>query len=161
MGGAAAGIDEVVWVNVPKLPDNAAVLVFVVAAYSGGCLKDVVNGKLHLLEESAKSEVACWDMEKSTGAVDVVGAMFRSSSGWSMRVIDEPAQQGQHFMDILPLIADVIRAFIPSAPKRQKVAFAMEKVGLWTSHRTSDPSPWAWVGTPTAVRWILMYLQYF
>jgi len=66
-------------------------------------------------------------MEQGSGAVDVVAAMFRCGTGWSLRIIDEPAQSGRHFMDILPLLGDVIRVFIPSAPKRQKVAFAMEK----------------------------------
>jgi len=33
-------------------------------------------------------------------------------------------------MDILPLISEVTRMFIPTAPKRQKVAFAMEKGGV-------------------------------
>merc|ERR1712232_1365546 len=32
--------------------------------------------------------------------------------------------------DILPLLADTVRSFIPHAPKRQKVAFAMEKGGV-------------------------------
>merc|ERR1719517_274431 len=44
-----------------------------------------------------------------------------------MRIIDLPAQRGRHFMDILPLLSQVVRGFIPSAPKQQKVAFAMEK----------------------------------
>jgi tellurium resistance protein TerZ len=30
-------------------------------------------------------------------------------------------------MDILPLLSQVVRSFVPSAPQRQKVAFAMEK----------------------------------
>lgn len=125
--GIASGIDEQVWVNIPKLPDSVAALVFVIAAHSGGNLRDVANGKLHILEENARNEIARWDMEQSDGSVDVVGAMFRSGSGWSLRIIDEPAQQGRHFMDILPLLANVIRVFIPNAPQRQKVAFAMEK----------------------------------
>jgi len=33
-------------------------------------------------------------------------------------------------MDILPLLAETCRVFIPHAPKRQKVAFAMEKGGV-------------------------------
>merc|ERR1711972_719260 len=33
-------------------------------------------------------------------------------------------------MDVLPLLSDTIRMFIPSAPKKQKVAFAMEKGGV-------------------------------
>merc|ERR1719230_1235889 len=33
-------------------------------------------------------------------------------------------------MDVLPLLSDTIRLFIPTAPRRQKVAFAMEKGGV-------------------------------
>lgn len=62
--------------------------------------------------------------------MDVVAAMFRQGPGWRLRIVDVPAQTGQHFMDILPLLAETIRVFIPNAPKRQKVAFAMEKGGV-------------------------------
>jgi len=140
-GDEAAGkpdnISEMVWVNLRKLPPNVAVLVFVVAAYSGGFLKDVANGQLHVLEEAESREIALFEMEKSAASVDVVASMFRQpssisggASNWKMRIIDEPAQRGQHFMDILPLLSDVIRIFLPSAPRRQKVAFAMEKGGV-------------------------------
>jgi len=140
-GDEAAGkpnnIEEMVWVNLRKLPPNVAVLIFVVAAYSGGFLKDVANGQLHVLEEAESREIALFEMEKSAASVDVVAAMFRQpssitggASNWKMRIIDEPAQRGQHFMDILPLLSDVIRIFLPSAPRRQKVAFAMEKGGV-------------------------------
>merc|ERR1719382_2097025 len=72
-------------------------------------------------------------MERSAASVDVVAAMYRQpekGTEWHMRIIDEPAQQGQHFMDILPLLSNVIRVFVPHAPARQKVAFAMEKGGV-------------------------------
>merc|ERR1719191_57598 len=72
-------------------------------------------------------------MERSAASVDVVAAMFRSGPGspdWKLRIIDEPAQSGQHFMDILPLLSQVIRGFLPGAPPRQKVAFAMQKGGV-------------------------------
>jgi len=137
-GDEAAGkpnnIEEMVWVNLRKLPPNVAVLVFVVAAYSGGFLKDVANGQLHVLEEAESREIALFEMERSAASVDVVAAMFREPSSvaadWKLRIIDEPAQRGQHFMDILPLLSEVIRSFVPQAPKRQKVAFAMEKGGV-------------------------------
>lgn len=131
-GGKPKGIQELVWVNLKKLPPNVSLLVFVVAAYSGGFLKDVANGQLHVLEEQESREVALFEMERSQGSVDVVAAMFkdRTTSNWKFRIIDEPAQKGQHFMDILPLLADTCRIFIPNAPKRQKVAFAMEKGGV-------------------------------
>jgi len=123
-------IEEMVWVNLQKLPANVGVLIFVVAAYAGGFLRDVSNGQLHVLEERQTNEVALFEMERSPASVDVVAAMFRGASGWKLRIIDLPAQSGQHFMDILPLLSQVIRTFIPNAPQRQKVAFAMEKGGV-------------------------------
>ncbi|CAK9048743.1 unnamed protein product [Durusdinium trenchii] len=74
--------------------------------------------------------MAVYDMERSKAGVDVVAAMVRSGTTWKMQIIEEPAEQGQHFMDILPLLSTVIRRFLPSAPVRQKVAFAMEKGGV-------------------------------
>lgn len=128
------GIEEIVWVAMRKLPPNVALLVFVVAAYSGGFLKDVKDGMLHVFEEKESKEIARFEMERSNASVDVVAAMYRDSTSepplWKLRIIDEPAQKGQHFMDILPLLSEVVRTFIPSAPVKQKVAFAMEKGGV-------------------------------
>lgn len=120
-------VEEMVWANMRKMPANVGLLVFVVAAYSGGSLQDVANGKLHVMEEQQSREIALFEMEQSAGSVDVVAAMYRGSDGWKMRIIDLPAQAGQHFMDILPLLSQVVRTFMPSAPLKQKVAFAMEK----------------------------------
>merc|ERR1719386_649942 len=84
---------------------------------------------LHVFEQTKKTEIAQFEMERSNASVDVVAAMHKNPADntWKLRIIEEPAQQGQHFIDILPLISDTIRVFIPHAPKRQKVAFAMEK----------------------------------
>lgn len=128
--GKPAGIRECVWVNLQKLPGNVAVLVFVVAAYSGGYLKDVVNGKFSVMEGTEKAVVAQYDLERTNAHVDVVAALYFGSGGWMLRIIEEPAQQGQHFMDILPLIGKVVQIFLPHAPAKQKVAFAMEKGGV-------------------------------
>jgi len=130
--GKVGGIQEMVWVHMQKMPPQVAVLVFIIAAYSGGQLKDVCNGKFRILEDSERKEIGHYELESSAASVDVVAAMFRdpNGGGWKLRIIEEPAQQGQHFMDILPLISDTIRIFLPRAPKRQKVAFAMEKGGV-------------------------------
>jgi len=121
---------EIVWVNFNKLSPDIHLLLFVVAAYSGGSLGDVSNGRFAVMEEKETQHVATFPMEQSRGCVDVVGAMFRSPSGWIMRILEVPAEEGQHFMDILPLLATTIRGFLPNAPARQKVAFAIEKGGV-------------------------------
>merc|ERR1711939_864667 len=137
--GKPNNIEEMVWVNVQKLPPNVAMLVFVVAAYSGGCLKDVKDAQMHILEEHESHEIALFDLDRSTASVNIVAAMFRdpldgagprSSWTWKLRVINEAVQQGRHFMDILPQLSTLIRRFLPHAPQRQKVAFAMEKGGV-------------------------------
>jgi tellurium resistance protein TerZ len=129
--GKPDSIEEMIWVNTQRLSSNVNLLVFVVAAYSGGYLKDVANGKLHVMEERESNEIALFEMEQSAASVDVVAAMYREpTGGWKLRIIDLPAQRGQHFMDILPSLSQVIRGFVPSAPHRQKVAFAMQKGGV-------------------------------
>jgi tellurium resistance protein TerZ len=84
---------------------------------------------IHLLEEKPSNEVAKFAMENSEEEVDLVAAMIRSDAGgWNLSVVDEPAQDGRHFIDILePCIGNFVRKHIPGAPRRQKVAFAMEK----------------------------------
>eukprot|EP00928_Gymnodinium_smaydae_P062073 TRINITY_DN4600_c0_g1_i3.p1 TRINITY_DN4600_c0_g1~~TRINITY_DN4600_c0_g1_i3.p1 ORF type:complete len:466 (-),score=50.91 TRINITY_DN4600_c0_g1_i3:722-1987(-) len=120
-------IEEMVWANFRRMQEHVSLLIFVVAAYSGGSLQDVRNGRLHVMEEKESREIALFEMERSSGCVDIVAAMVKRNGGWKLRIIDLPAQDGQHFMDILPLLSQVIRTFIPMAPKRHKVAFAMEK----------------------------------
>lgn len=132
-------IEEMVWVNLQKLPPNVAMLIFVVAAYSGGSLKDLKSGHLHIMEEHESHEIALLDLNRSASSVNIVTAMVRnpldgagprSSWSWKLRVLNEAVQQGRHFMDILPQLSTVIRRFLPHAPQRQKVAFAMEKGGV-------------------------------
>ncbi|CAK0797927.1 unnamed protein product [Prorocentrum cordatum] len=127
--GEKEGFDETIWVGLSKLPADVKMLVFVVAAHSGGHLRDVRNGMIHVLEERKDAEVARIAMERSEAEVDVVATLVRAASGaWTFHAVDEPARGGQHFMDVLePTIGNLIRAVIPAAPKRQKVAFAMEK----------------------------------
>merc|ERR1712224_585524 len=132
-------IEEMVWVNLQKLPPNVAMLIFVAAAYSGGSLKDVRNGQLHVLEEHESHEIALLDLDRSSASLNIVAAMYRdpldgagarSSWKWKLRDVNQAVQHGQHFMDILPQLSSVIRSFLPHAPLKQKVAFAMEKGGV-------------------------------
>mmetsp|Transcript_49676 Transcript_49676/g.141927 ORF Transcript_49676/g.141927 Transcript_49676/m.141927 type:complete len:417 (-) Transcript_49676:108-1358(-) len=126
--GEKSGIDECIWITFQKLPQHVKLILFVVAAYNRGCLRDARNGRVHLLEERKDNEVGSFAMEDSAAEVDAICMMVRESSHWVLRVLDEPAQEGRHFVDIVePTLGNLIRGVIPGAPKRQKVAFAMEK----------------------------------
>merc|ERR1711924_473564 len=129
--GKPNNIEEMVWVNLRKLPPNVELLIFVVAAYSGGQLCDVADGQLHVLEEAESREIALFEISRSAASVDVVAAMARQPDNtWRMCKVNAPAENGRHFMDILPSLSGVIRRFVPDAPAKQKVAFAMEKGGV-------------------------------
>jgi len=127
--GEKTGMDEVVWVTFSKLPIDVKLIIFVVAAYCNGHLRDVKDGSIHILESTTQNEVARYALEHSEEEVDAVAMFVKSDSGeWRLHVIDEPAQDGQHFIDILePTLGNLIRGIVPSAPSRQKVAFAMDK----------------------------------
>ena len=167
--GERSGLDETVWITMQKIPQQVKMFIFIVAAHNRGHLRDVSNGVIHVLEDSLQNEVASYRMEQSPKEVDAVLLMVKSESGdWNLRVLDLPAQEGRHFMDILepwlwwslllmsflcivflvlsyqrghlqmifvcllgkseePTLGNLIRGVIPGAPKRQKVAFAMEK----------------------------------
>eukprot|EP00930_Biecheleria_cincta_P056865 TRINITY_DN42893_c0_g1_i1.p1 TRINITY_DN42893_c0_g1~~TRINITY_DN42893_c0_g1_i1.p1 ORF type:complete len:446 (-),score=77.19 TRINITY_DN42893_c0_g1_i1:80-1417(-) len=138
--GAKAGYDEIIWVEFQKLPCDCCIITFIVAAYSGGHLHDAQNGAVHLLENSQDCEVAKFKMEKSEEEVDLLGALVRGSAAdWSYRVLEVPAADGQHFIDILePTIGNFVRQIIPGAPKRIKACFAMEKGTVVDLPRTQE-----------------------
>lgn len=127
--GERSGLDETVWITMQRIPEQVKIFLFVVAAHNRGHLRDVSNGVIHVLEDTQQNVVATYRMEQSPKEVDAVLMMVKSDQGdWNLRVLDSPAQEGRHFMDILePTIGNFIREVIPGAPKRQKVAFAMEK----------------------------------
>mmetsp|Transcript_10021 Transcript_10021/g.22483 ORF Transcript_10021/g.22483 Transcript_10021/m.22483 type:complete len:440 (+) Transcript_10021:65-1384(+) len=127
--GDRAGIDECIWATLKKVPQTIVMMIFIVAAYGHGHLRDAANGTVHILEDNKKNEVLRYPLQKSNKEVDIVLNLIRNSNGeWIYRILDGPGQEGRHFMDILePCLGNLIREVIPSAPKRQKVAFAMDK----------------------------------
>jgi len=138
--GEKAGLDEAIWVNFQRLPADTKVIVIVVACYKGGHLRDLQNGKLHMLENDPDNDVAQWSCERSEEEVDVLGLLHKHEDGsWWYRQIDLPAADGQHFIDILePTIGTCVRSIIPSAPKRLKACFAMDKGSLVDLPKTQE-----------------------
>jgi len=128
-----------VWANLRALQAKSKLVLFVIAAHRGH-LCDAVNGKFHVFQDSIANEVAQFPVENSNEEVDLVGALMCSGGDeWFFRLIDSPAQDGQHFIDILePTIGNFIRQVIPNAPRRIKAAFAMEKGAVVDLPKSSD-----------------------
>mmetsp|Transcript_619 Transcript_619/g.1459 ORF Transcript_619/g.1459 Transcript_619/m.1459 type:complete len:554 (+) Transcript_619:28-1689(+) len=127
--GAKDDWDELVTVNLSKLPRDVALIIFVVAAYDGGCLREAANGKVGVIDTTTNRPVSEWKIEQSMADVDVVSIVKKCADGtWALFFVDEPAECGNHFLDILePTIGDIIRSEISGAPACQRVSFQMEK----------------------------------
>lgn len=69
---------------------------------------------------------------------------------WWLYQVDEPAEHGEHFLDILePTVGDIIRRRIDNAPKHQRVTFQMKKgtaVDLPKNALKRTAMPWGPVG---------------
>lgn len=134
IAGSSQGVQEIVWITLRRVTAKAALFIFVVAAHTGGTLQDIVNGHLHVLEDKENREIAVFPISRARASVNIVAAMCKDATSgldcWKLRRLDQIVDRGQHFMDVLPHLADTIRMFIPLAPKKQKVAFAMEKGGV-------------------------------
>jgi tellurium resistance protein TerZ len=140
--GDKDGIDEAVWADFGRLPAEVGLIVYIVACHSGGHLKDVRNGRFHVFEDSMRNQVAEFGLENSEEEVDLIAAAKRTPNGWSVSLIQEPAQDGQHFIDILePTIGNYVRKVIPGAPRRIKACFAMDKGSVADLPRSSELGP--------------------
>jgi len=137
--GERVGYDEMVWVQFGRLPPEVGLITIVLAAHGGCHMKDAKNGMFTILVDRHDNQVANFALENSDEEVDLVGALLRVGNGWVFRVIEEPAQDGRHFIDILePVIGNFVRSVIPNAPKRIKAAFSMEKGAVVDLPRTSQ-----------------------
>merc|ERR1719188_2613246 len=138
--GEKHGLDEVVWIVPKRLPPETKLIALVVACYKGGYVRDLVNGQVHLLENTPECDIMQWSVERSNKKVDLFAVIHRGNDGaWRYLQVEEPAQDGQHFIDILePVIGNVVRSFIPSAPRRIKACFAMEKGSLVDLPKSSE-----------------------
>lgn len=117
--------------SLDSLPEDVEVVLFVVAAYGTGHLRDAKKVRFANREDKEVSpELLCRDVE-CAGNVDVVGAAYRhSGSSWSFRALRAAIGDGRHFMDVLDELGKAIRLFIPQAPARQIVQFALQRSAI-------------------------------
>mmetsp|Transcript_1161 Transcript_1161/g.2575 ORF Transcript_1161/g.2575 Transcript_1161/m.2575 type:complete len:551 (-) Transcript_1161:38-1690(-) len=127
--GQASDFDEMVWAVFAKLPSQVKMMLFVVAACGDSALRDAANATVHVVQEFHGHTVLRFPCEKSRADVDVIVMMEKDNEGkWWLYQVDEPAEHGEHFLDILePTVGDIIRRRIDNAPKHQRVTFQMKK----------------------------------
>lgn len=141
-GEVGRGSCEEVRITLASVPDDVHMFLILACCYTGGVLRDVPTPSLTLEQVKPSKRTLS---ERSVGvpssgllAAAVIRAprkgagqqtLARGPGGddWELRCLEEPLPGARHFMDCLPELNRQIVAEIPTANRRQKVAFAMEK----------------------------------
>lgn len=104
-------------------------VLFLTNCFSGGLLRDV-HGATLTFEQARPSQAVLGQAPitaDSTGLLAAALVRRRGGSSWDLRPVALPLPNARHFMDCLQELNSYIVSEIPTANRRQKVAFAMEK----------------------------------
>lgn len=98
--GQGDGDDEVIYVDLTKLPANATHLVFTVNSFRGQTFNEVKNAFARLVDDTDQQELCRYTLTEQgqhTGAV--MASMTKGSDGWHMTAHGKPCQ-GRTVKDI-------------------------------------------------------------
>ena len=102
--GAGAGDDEVINVNLSRIPDHVQALVFTVNSFTGQTFATVNNAFCRLVNASNNSEVARYDLSaQGSHTALILAKIYRHNGEWKMHAIGETAS-GRTFHDLMPAI---------------------------------------------------------
>lgn len=102
--GAGDGDDEVINVNLSRIPDHVQALVFTVNSFTGQTFATVNNAFCRLVNASNNSEVARYDLSaQGSHTALILAKIYRHNGEWKMHAIGETAS-GRTFHDLIPAI---------------------------------------------------------
>ena len=102
--GAGEGDDEVIDVNLSRIPDHVQALVFTVNSFTGQTFATVNNAFCRLVNASNNSEVARYDLSaQGSHTALILAKIYRHNGEWKMHAIGETAS-GRTFHDLMPAI---------------------------------------------------------
>ncbi|AZS83443.1 TerD family protein [Streptomyces griseoviridis] len=105
-GGAGAGADdEVVLVDLGRVPAHIDQIVFTVNSFTGQTFAEVQNAFCRLVDETNGQELARYTLSGGgTSTAQIMAKLYRAGRGWELKAIGEPAS-GRTFQDLLPVIS--------------------------------------------------------
>ena len=102
--GAGEGDDEVINVNLSRIPNHVQALVFTVNSFTGQTFATVNNAFCRLVNASNNSEVARYDLSaQGSHTALILAKIYRHNGEWKMHAIGETAS-GRTFHDLMPAI---------------------------------------------------------
>lgn len=104
--GDGDGDDEVISVNLEKVPTEVEVMLFTINSYEGQTFKKVKNASARLVDKTTGKELAMYNLSGEDGG-DHTGMLmtklYRKDGEWRLQAIGSPAD-GRTVRDILPAV---------------------------------------------------------
>ncbi len=102
--GAGNGDDEVIKVDLSKLPATVKSLVFTVNSFQGQTFDKIANARCRVVDESTGTEMASFTLNESGPHTGLVMAkIYRHNGEWKLHAIGEKTS-GRTFHDMMPAI---------------------------------------------------------
>jgi tellurium resistance protein TerZ len=103
--GEGEGDDESIKVDLARVPDRVATIVFTVNSFTGQDFSQIENAFCRLIDETRETEIARYDLSGSgRHTAQIMAKLTREAGGWSMTAIGAPAT-GRTFRDLLPAVS--------------------------------------------------------
>lgn len=106
--GAGDGDDEVIRVDLARVPSNVKSIVFTVSSFRGQTFEKVENAFCRLVDQQTNQQIASYKLS-SQGAHTglIIAKIYRHNGEWKMHAIGENVH-GRTFQDIIPHILPFI-----------------------------------------------------
>lgn len=102
--GAGDGDDEVINVDLSRIPANVQSLVFTVNSFTGQTFEKVANAFCRIINANNNSEVARFNLSsQGSHTAMILAKVYRHNGEWKMHAIGETAS-GRTFQDLVPAL---------------------------------------------------------
>ena len=103
-GAGAGGDDEVVLVDLERVPAHVDQIVFTVNSFTGQTFAEVQNAFCRLVDETNGQELARYTLTGGGAyTAQIMAKVHRAGNGWGMTALGHPAN-GRTFQDLMPAI---------------------------------------------------------
>jgi len=106
--GAGDGDDEVIHVDLTKIPSQVKALVFTISSFRGQTFEKVENAFCRLVDSNTNTEIAKYNLSaKGNYTALIIAKVYRHNGAWKMSAIGDTCN-GKTIHDMLPSIIPVL-----------------------------------------------------
>ncbi len=106
--GAGDGDDEVIHVDLTKIPSQVKAIVFTISSFRGQTFENVENAFCRLVDSTTNTEIAKYNLSaKGNYTALIVAKVYRHNGAWKMSASGETSQ-GKTINDMIPSILPIL-----------------------------------------------------